>query len=327
MSFSIRGGRGYAWALRLTLSIALAAGCLPSARAGAAVAELSVQSGALPMITIHSSDGTITIGSGEGDVVRLTSGSGSVAANLSRFVVSPAGDGRVMLPRTQLRRPTNKGWRDMKLPARNFAIPGLRDGSDGITVDNPGGDMTVQVPRRVGAVFVNAGKGSVVLERLRGAYVVVSGGGDVRLRNVVGRGLIRTLDGTVSLTGVGGNVQVETAAGRVVARGMNAARADVRSQGGDIDWRFGRMGAGAYRFRTGSGDVRIRLPAGAGADVDAQSNFGRVVNDVGVDAARVQVRYATPRALSMSVAGGGPEITVMSRRGTVTVSAAAGAQP
>jgi hypothetical protein len=55
-----------------------------------------------------------------------------------------------------------------------------------------------------------------------------------------------------------------------------------------------------------------------GAYVDAQSDTGTVVNYF--DPAAAQVRFASPHALSLSLAGGGPEITIYSKSGGVIVS-------
>ena len=278
------------------------------------LADQTVPTSETPVITLHSPSGLITIESDEGIDVRL---SGSDNVGVSRFAVSRLNDQRVMLPPTKIRRLTADGWYSANLPARQCFIPGLRDGADGVRIENPGGDITLRLPRRVGALFVNAGAGSVVLNRLRGPYIIMSSGGDVRLHNAFGFGFVRTVDGTVDLRGVGGNVRVDTADGRIVSGFSIAGRADVQTQRGEIEWNFGRLGRGPYRFRSDSGNIRIGVPAGMGVNVDAQSQNGAVNN--GLDAGSGTVRFASARAVSLSVGSGGPEIAAQSRSGTITI--------
>ncbi|MDQ2817029.1 MAG: DUF4097 domain-containing protein [Candidatus Eremiobacteraeota bacterium] len=293
------------------MTVALLAGLVGGVRLPARATQ-TVKIGPSSLVTIRSSAGTITIQSSDGDVVRLDSD----AATLSRFITRPA-DGRVTLPRARRRRLTGTGWQSLRLPARVFSIPNVHGGADGVTIVNPGGDMAVWLPRGVRTVFVNAGSGSVIMERMRGAYVIASNGGDVLLRNVFGHGVVRTLDGAVNLIAVGGNVHVETAAGNIVARSCDVGRADVRTQSGDIDWDFGRIGMGAYHFRSGSGNVRLGLPPDARADVDAESELNSVINSM--PAVGAGVRFVSQHALSLTVGGGGPQITATSRRGTVSL--------
>ncbi len=283
-------------------------------RAGA---DQLLTAGAAPVVTIRSNGGVITIDHGDAGAIRL---SGPDSINVTRFVVSRVNNGRVILPRAQPPPVLGGRRRVISFTARQFLIPGLRDGADGITIDNPGGDMTVRLPPRVGALFINAGGGSVVATGFAGPYVIVADSGNVYLRNVAGHGLVRTFNGTVVLAGVGGDVHIETAQGRVTARMSRAARAEVKTQDGDIDWSFKRLGNGAYRFHSLTGNVHIRLPDGITANVDAQSDSGGVVNML--DPGAVDMRFSSPHALSMSVAGGGPEIMATSKSGIIIIAPA-----
>jgi len=111
-----------------------------------------------PVITIRSVEGTITVESGDAGAVRY---SGVDGISVSHFVVSNQNDALVILPRMQRRVFTGFNWQIVDLPARRFIVPGLREGADGVAIDNPGGDLTVRVPNRIGALIINAGAGSV----------------------------------------------------------------------------------------------------------------------------------------------------------------------
>jgi hypothetical protein len=297
--------------LRVT-AIALAA-CAALGTAVQADQPAPVPGGA-PVVTIKSTTGTVFIAGGEA-AVRL----GPAAQNVSfnRFVVSGALR-RVQIPPTMHRSRVLGRWQTVRLPARQYMLPAALDGRQGFSISNPGGDVNVNVPRRVGALFVNAGSSNVVLSDVRGPYVIVaSGAATVQLRNVVGHGFVRTLFGDIDLSGVGGNVRIETAAGNVTAEPSLAERAEVITGRGDITWTFGRLGAGEYRLQSASGQIRVSLRPDAGANVDAQSDAASVTNYL--DPSAAVVRFSSPHALSLTVAGGGPEINLHSNNGAVTI--------
>ena len=269
--------------------------------------------GDLPVVSIKSSGGTVTINGGDPGV-RVHPTTQNVSFN--RFIVNGASPA-IRIPQATRRTRTFAGWQTLRLPPRRWTIPAQLQGRQGFAIGNPGGDMNVFVPRRVGALFVNAGASNVVLNDVRGPYVIQTAGGTVRLHNVAGRGFIRTLSGDIDLTGVGGNVRVETATGNVVAFPSAADRAEIVTGRGDITWVFGRMGRGVYRFQSNGGLIKVSMSPQMGAFVDAQSDTGTVSNFF--DPSAALVRFVTPHAVSLSVAGGGPEITLYSKTGGVII--------
>jgi len=299
-----------AGALHFRLAVGTAAALLVSA-ALPVRADQSALVGAAPVVTIRSTTGTLTISGGEPGV-RVRSAAPN--ASFGRFVVNSS-NRRVQLPRTGAMRRTFGGPQALRLPARRYELPAALLGRQGVAIRNPGGDMNVGVPQHVGALFINAGESDVDLSNIRGPYIIQSNGGSVRLHNVAGRGFIRTLNGDIDLTGVGGNVRVETAAGNVTAHPSMAERAQITTGSGAIDWTFGRVGAGVYRFASSGGLIRIEVQPGIGAFVDAQSDTGTVTN--GLDPSFAQVRFSTPHALSLQIGAGGPEITALSKNGSV----------
>jgi hypothetical protein len=272
-----------------------------------------------PVVTINSKGtGTITVTSGDFAGVRVPGNPAGV--QISRFRVTRQQMGRIVLP-SQMNATGGGGRRPLMLRARNFALPGVRDGAHGVALESAGAGMNVQVPGRVEALLINAGPSPVVLDHVSGPFVIVSDTGDVTLRNVTGRGFIRTTSGNVDIRGATGNVHVETVSGRVTMQSAaGLERAEVVDLQGDVDWTFNGIGAGAYRVFNGQGLVRVTLRPAVGATLDAQSDEGTVANYF--DAGQADIRFARPHAVSLSLGGGGAQITVHSRSGTVVVAPA-----
>jgi len=274
-----------------------------------------------PVLTIHSNGGTVHVYSADASAVHVSPGSLGQRINISRF--SPGQFTRApMLPAQQVCRGFGRRFHCYMLPARQFQVPQSLYNNEGVHLENPGGDMSVGVPNHVGAIFINAEHGNVVVERLRGPFVIQAGG-DVELRNVYGHGLIRTSGGNITLTGVGGDVRLVTAGGAVTVYGSSAQKADVESQGGPITWRFAKVGTGPYKFNSGQGPVHLQFLPGVAAQVDAQSDTGNVTDLL----PGALTTAAQQHAMSIPVNGGGPEITVTSTSGDISIEQASPPQP
>ena len=265
-----------------------------------ALADQTVSTPQAPVVVIHSTSGLVTVTRGDDNEVRVVGGDNPTATT---FHIGADGQG-VMIPR------------GMGLPPRRFTLPGVREGTIGVRVENPGGDITVYVPQRDAAVLVKLDDGDAALSQFRGPYVVVTNGGSVDLRQLAGFGHVRTSTGRVTMTRVAGNIHVETTSGSVMGTAMLAERAEVKTVGGDIDWTFEGLSGGPYRFTSGSGNVRVALAGTQAANIDAQSARGSVINRF---ARAANVRFRSQHAMSMSLAGGGPEITAASDSGVVEV--------
>jgi hypothetical protein len=274
------------------------------------------------LVAIKSTGGNVTIAVGNPGEVRVV---GPDGVAVSHFAVSADADGHIVLPQ-QSPAPGGaavggdaQGQSRGGLGQRSFTIPGLQDGSDGLSVINKSGnDVTVYVPPQLAALFVNAGPGDVSASNLRGSYVIVTGRGGINLQNVNGRGLVRSWTGPITLNGIGGVLHVESARGAVLAREMSVSRADVLTQSGNVDWEFSALGRGGYRFNSRQGNIQVGLAPDAAANVDAQSESGDVINAFGGHPTG-NVRFFNRHALSMALRGGGPEINASSKFGRVTI--------
>ena len=269
---------------------------------------------ARPIVSVRSPSGAVTVIAGAD--VRLVSGN----AALSHFTLSDPGISGVRLPRVARRVKTLSGMRWVFLPARRLPVPEALLHADGISVSGTGGNITVAVPHRMGALFINAGAGDVIVSGIAAPYVIQTDDGAVRLRGVRGHGLIRTVTGNVDLTGVGGFVRVESGTGSVGADPSGAQRVQISTAWGDINWTFGTLGRGEYRFRSRSGAIRLYLRPDAGAQVDAQSDLGSVIN--GFDRNQANASFASAHELSLTIGAGGPEISAYTKRGTIVIAPA-----
>jgi len=274
--------------------------CLAAAAGSPALADQTVQTPQAPLVVIHSVSGLVSVVHGVDGSVQISGGGN---ATTTTFQVDSDTEG-TMFPR------------GMGLPPRRFTLPGIKEGTTGVRIENTGGDITVSVPARVAAVLVRLDDGDAALSDFRGPYVVSANGGSVDLRSLAGFGHVRTTNGRVTLTRVGGNLHVETTQGSVMATGMSAERADIKTQGGDIEWDFARLSGGPYSFTSGAGNVRLALGESQAASIDAQSTQGSVVNKF---TRKANMRFRSTHAMSMSLRGGGPEITATSGSGLVEI--------
>ena len=301
---------------------------LPGLAPGVARADDTIDTATPPVVTVHSSGGTITLTASDESSVRITR-TAAQAVRMSRFDPRQLGDTRIMLPERFVRRRFGRGFRTYRLPARQFSIPMGRFGSEGVDVENPGGDMSISIPKRVGAIFVNAESGNVSIAKLHAPFIISATGGDVRMLNVGGRGLIRTTSGSVTLGGVGGDIRVQTASGAITVYGSYANSVDAQSDSGPIYWRFARCGNGTYRFHSNQGLLHLAFRPEAAAQVDAQSDTGAVQNlfaAAGASGSAI-VRVASQHALSLAVNGGGPEITATTASGDISIEPVAAPAP
>jgi Putative adhesin len=272
------------------------------------------QGNGAPVLMIHSTGGTIHLYSVGGGGVHVQPGAAGQRIGITRFTPGQFAQGP-MLPAQQVCRGFGRRVRCFRLPARQFSVPPALYNSQGFHVENPGGDMSIGVPQHVGAVFINAEQGNVEVEKLRGPFIIQASNGDVHLKNVFGRGLIRTTSGNITLQGVGGDVHLVTGGGAITVFGSSATKADVQSQSGPITWRFAKVGNGPYKFASEQGAIHLQFLPGVAAQVDAQSDNGNVYNMLpGVNPVAAQ-----QHALSVPINGGGPEITVTSTSGDITI--------
>ena len=319
------------------LAAVLASAAAPLFIVLSAKADLAQLNDGAPLLLIKSNGGQITVRPGEPDgLVRVPGNAPGV--RMDRFNVDRNAFGNVNLPAfhcTGGQRSVPPAMTRGKVPhpqanvapARPCGGPvripllnNLREGPHGVAITNPGGDLSVGVPNRFEAMLVNAGASPVLMERTRGPFIIV-GDNDIALHGVSGRGWVRSTRGMVDIRNPVGALRIETESGPITLEtgpGLNAAQ--VSSMSGDITWTLEGTGSGPYRVQAGTGTVRILVTHGVAANIDAVSDNGVVVNNL--DPSVANVLLSRPHAVSLTVGGGGAQLTVHSTNGTVVIAPA-----
>ena len=314
------------------LAVALAIAAAPMCIVLSAKADLAQLNDGAPLLIIKSNGGQINVHPGEPDgIVRVPGNPQGV--RMERFNVDRNAFGNVTLPPLQCAPGMRSEPRGGLNPRRGFNVGrpcggpvhvplpnNLREGPHGVSITNPGSDISVGVPNRFEAMLVNAGASPVVMERTRGPFIIV-GDNDVTLRGVAGRGWVRTTRGNVDIRNPMGALRIETESGPITLQtGPALEAAQVSSMNGDITWTLNGTGTGPYRVNAGYGTVRILLRPGVAANIDAVSDNGIVVNNL--DPSVANVLLSRPHAVSLTVGGGGAQLTVHSTNGTVIIAPA-----
>src|SRR5579859_2293337 len=89
-----------------------------------ALADQTVQTPQAPVVVIHSTAGLVTVTRGDDGSVRVVGGNNPTATT---FHITSSNQG-MMIPR------------GMGLPPRRFTLPGVREGTMGVRIENSGGD-------------------------------------------------------------------------------------------------------------------------------------------------------------------------------------------
>jgi hypothetical protein len=310
-------------------AIALGALAAPLVLVLSAKADLAQMNDGAPVMVITSSGGRISVHPGEPDgVVRIPGNPPGV--QMSRFNVNPQTMSSYILPKPSgealCRRqgphgrqyfvPCGAGGAQPRVTPVQVRIPNLREGPHGVNITNPGGDLEVGVPTRMEMMLIKAGASPVSLDRTRGPYAVF-GQNDVTMRSVSGNGWVVT-QGNVDARDLSGFPHIISSMGRIsVQSGPAMDRAIFYSRDGSVEWTINGVGGGPYRVELGTASARIYVRPGIGMNIDATSDSGVVVNSL--DPSTISVGFAGQHAVSMTVGGGGPQITVHSQSGNVAI--------
>lgn len=301
------------------LAIALAALAAPLLIVLSAKADLAQLNDGAPVMRIESTGGRILVHPGEPDgMVRIPGNPPGVQMN--RFDV-PA-QASVCVPRPQAMMP-RRGGRPGLAPQQAGCVPhtfNLRPGPHGVSINNPGSDIEVGVPNRVELMYIKAGASPVTMERTRGPFFI-TGQSDVALHGVAGAGTVLTL-GNIDARNPAGNLTAGTLNGHIML--VSNAALDkatlVARDAGDIDWTIEGVGGGPYRLQLGSGTAHVYVRPGVGVNINATSVGGVVSNSL--DPSVAEVGFAGLHAATLTVGGGGAQITVYSQSGNIIVAPA-----
>ncbi len=184
-------------------------------------------------------------------------------------------------------------------------------------------------------VRTKSGSGDLNIEGMQAGIDVESGSGDVRLADLAGDIRIQTGSGNVQAQGAAGpfearagsgdikieerskgDVRLETGSGDIEARGVDGG---LRASTGSGNVHVDGTPASNWSVRTGSGDAELRLPQEAAFDLDISSSSGSVsVNHPVTTTLQGRIEESR-KSIRGKVRGGGPEISVHTGSGDVTV--------
>lgn len=216
-----------------------------------------------------------------------------------------------------------------------------------LTSDN--GEMRLQDIQ--GNVKTQTNRSDLVrCSNIKGAVVVRGRGSDVDLSEIKGEVTVHgDFSGTVSLHGIANSVRLDSVRTQLnlqgvpgsvtVARGSMEARdivgpvkisthaTDVTLNGfsetldlsvdkGDVELRPGKLPLSRMVVRSHSGDIELSLPANAGFVLSAVTDHGEIENEFG---GRLNEREEGSGARLDGAVGNGPELSVNTDRGTITV--------
>jgi hypothetical protein len=197
-----------------------------------------------------------------------------------------------------------------------------------VTATSESGATTVRGVAK--AVVIHTQSGAIDVMHLRGTGVVTTGSGSVSVDGVAGSLTITTNSSSVTARAVGGDLRVRTTSGAVAATLSGEGNADVKTGSSAIRLngirgavtavtQSGRISLQGVPRRewsasTGSGSLDIVTESSVPFTLDASSGSGSVK----VIGESVQ-GSASKRRVAGTIAGGGPLLKVVSRRGSIVV--------
>jgi DUF4097 and DUF4098 domain-containing protein YvlB len=157
-------------------------------------------------------------------------------------------------------------------------------------------DLALRVPRSLAVEHVDSSVGDVTLRGVAGDMTVTTDVGDVHVQDV---------RGVVSAEASTGDIVVES--GETVG--------DVSASTGDLDLAVSAID-GDTEFTTSTGDIVLALSTDVTADLTAEADVG----DVTVEGLSLEDSQRQESMVTGRLNGGGPELTVSTNTGDISVS-------
>jgi DUF4097 and DUF4098 domain-containing protein YvlB len=183
----------------------------------------------------------------------------------------------------------------------------VRDISGAVSVQTQ--SAAIDVSGLGSEVTIKTGSGAVSVDRVGGVLAVTTGSSSVTARSLDGDVSVRTASGAVDLTlSGGGAADVETGSSGIRMAGIRGALTATTNSGRVI---VSGAPAAPWRISTGSGSVELSL-ARSGMTIDATTGSGSI-QLAGVSV----VGTTSKRSVKGPVGGGGPDVTIKSRSGSI----------
>ncbi len=174
-------------------------------------------------------------------------------------------------------------------------------------------DLTITIPERYNVEF-RTGAGNVIIAEAEGDISGRTGAGNIEIEGVFGTLDISSGAGNITIDGAEGDVYVQSGAGGVELEDVQG-RIEARTGAGNITAVITGPLAGDSSFDTGAGNVTVYLADDVEADVEGRASLGNAKSDFDL---RVRGKFMS-KSFSGRINGGGPEITLSSGVGNVSL--------
>jgi DUF4097 and DUF4098 domain-containing protein YvlB len=155
--------------------------------------------------------------------------------------------------------------------------------------------------------------GTVSLHGIAKSVRVAGMRAEVNLQGVPGS--VTMARGSLEARDVTGPVKISTHATDVTLNGFSDTL-DLSVDKGDVELRPGKLPLGRMTVRARSGDIELALPPNAGFVLSATTQHGEINNEFGD---RLNEHEQGPGARLEGTVGSGPDLSVSTDRGTITV--------
>lgn len=196
---------------------------------------------------------------------------------------------------------------DLRIPSVFDVEARTRGGS--VSVGSLQGELTVGTAG--GSISLGDTTGTVRAKTAGGSISAGSAGGDTELTTAGGSISVGDVAGTLAARTAGGSIDIGRVAGAVVARTAGGSISideaggaiEASTAGGSVRATFGAQPAGPSALSTNGGSVAVYLPDFIAVDIEAETSWGKIRNELELEMVRSGKRY-----LSGKLNGGGPEL-------------------
>ena len=171
----------------------------------------------------------------------------------------------------------------------------------------------IRVPESYNVEF-RSGAGNIEIADLNGSVQGRTGAGNVDIADIQGPVDISSGAGNITIAGAYGEIYVHSGAGDITLEDIEG-EIEARTGAGNIYATITNDLSGDSSFGTGAGNVTVYVDESVGADVTARSSMGSARTDYDL---RVRGKWMS-KSFSGEINGGGPEISLSSGVGTVSL--------
>ena len=181
--------------------------------------------------------------------------------------------------------------------------------------------VTIDTPA-ITDLEARAEDGSVKVSGLQGTVVLKTGDGSLDVADVSGSLRLNTSDGSIRIHNGNGTLDARSSDGRVTIDGRFSALQVYTADGSlDVTLAEGSRLVSSSRLETGDGHVTLRLPRSFAAELNVDTGDGSIKNDLPLTSSGGTTPSKSEHSLRGRLNGGGPELSIHSGDGSVTITA------